>query len=132
MPDSKGMIYGLTRQTTLNELTFGLFLGLTFEFYIAYESMFKSKDYTAIKVIGPAVNDPIWSQLKADILGLRVECIDAQQVVSEGAYTIATHNNLHNTVIKYFPTQEKSKKQYLNKMLKLYQEIYNNKMKQGL
>lgn len=132
IPDSKGMIYGLTRQTTLNELTFGLFLGLTFEFYIAYESMFKSKNYAAIKVIGPAVKDPIWSQLKADILGLRVECIDEQQVVSEGAYTIAMHDNLHNTVIKYFPTQEKSKKQYLNKMLKLYQEIYNNKMKQHL
>lgn len=132
LPDSKGLIYGLTWQTSTTDLIFGLFLGLTFEFYLAYETLFKKRSYSLVKVIGPAVLDPLWLQIKADLLGLEIEGIESQQAVSEGAYSISTRKHVTNNIIKYIPTGDKQKLTYLRKMLNIYKTIYTDKVSHHL
>ncbi|MCO6544056.1 MAG: sugar kinase [Lactobacillus sp.] len=132
MSSSKGIIYGLTSQTTLVELIFGLFLGLTCEFKIAYTALFDSERYHLIKVIGPAAKDPLWLELKADILQANVISIDTEQAVSEGAYVIATKHHLKGKTHRYEPTTDNQKQQYLNRMFKIYQMLYQDKLKHDL
>ena len=132
MSSSKGIIYGLTSQTTVVELIFGLFLGLTCEFKIAYTALFNSERYHLIKVIGPAAKDPLWLELKADILQANVISIDTEQAVSEGAYVIATKHHLKGKTHRYEPTTDNQKQQYLNRMFKIYQMLYQDKLKHDL
>lgn len=132
LPDSRGLIYGLTWQTSTTDLIFGLFLGLTFEFYLAYKNLFKKRSYSLVKVIGPAVMDPLWLQIKADLLGLKIEGIDSQQAVSEGAYSISSGKYFTNNINKYIPTTDKQKLVYLHKMFNIYKSIYANKLSDRL
>ncbi|WEV37924.1 FGGY family carbohydrate kinase [Lactobacillus sp. ESL0677] len=127
---SKGLIYGLTTETSLEELIFGLFLGLTCEYYIMYSTIFEKNKYHKIKVIGPATQDNLWLQLKADLFGMEVDNIAVDQAVSQGAYSVATGNYLQNDTVRYIPTDDNAKKSYLlDVMLKKYQKIYHNKVK---
>lgn len=131
---SQGLIYGINRETTKEELLFGLFLGLTFEFMIAYECLFKEITFNQIKVIGPAIKDPLWLQLKADLVRLNVNSIDIDQAVSAGAYLLTDGNHgLDNTkIVKYTPTKDIVRINYLRKKYDIYKKIYvflkNNKL----
>ena len=42
-----------------------------------------------IKVIGPAVKNPLWMQMKADVLGVPVIGCDVQEAVALGAVLVA-------------------------------------------
>lgn len=80
---TKGLWYGLTNQLDQEMLTFGLFLGLTFELKHATECL-TSQQIQTIKVIGPAIKDPLWIQLKADLLGAEVLAMATPEAVSRG------------------------------------------------
>ena len=122
---SEGLIYGINRETSKEELVFGLFLGLTFEFAIAYESLFKDVALNKIKVIGPASKDPLWLQLKADLLRLNVESIDIDQAVSAGAYLLTNgQHNLDTKITIYNPTKDTDQINYLRKEYDQYKKIY--------
>lgn len=58
--------------------------------------------------------------------------IDTQQAVSEGAYVIATNHHLKGKTHRYEPTTDDRKQQYLNKMFKIYQMLYQDKLKHRL
>lgn len=125
-PFSQGMVYGLNRSTTLEDLLFGLFKGLTYEFTITYESLFSDNNLNKIKVIGPAINDPLWLQLKADTIRLPVFSYDINQAVSAGAYTLTEGSNSLNTKInKYYPTTDNKLIEYNRKECDVYRMNYN-------
>ncbi|BDR57601.1 FGGY-family carbohydrate kinase [Xylocopilactobacillus apicola] len=86
---TKGLWYGLTDQTTIKELIFGLFLGLTFELKYALECL-PTKQVKRIKLIGPATKDPIWIQLRADLLNLPIQVMQTPESVSRGANLIGS------------------------------------------
>lgn len=131
---SLGMIYGLSKYTSIEELIFGLYLGLCFEFLYVYRSIFKFNNINKIKVIGPAIKDPIWLQLKADLLKLEVDAINIDQAVSEGAYILCTGNyiNLNKKLTTYFPTTDDTKRSYLLEKFAMYQKLYNFKKENKL
>jgi sugar (pentulose or hexulose) kinase len=47
-----------------------------------------------IKVIGPAVRNDLWMQLKADLLGVPLSASRADEVVSRGAQALASGASL--------------------------------------
>lgn len=122
--ESQGLIYGVNRKTTVKEIVFGLFLGLTFEFAIAFESLFDQVALDKIKVIGPAINDPLWLQLKADLIRLPVDSVNIQQAVSAGAHVIATGDSINAKITSYSPTKDKKQIIFIRKKYELYQRIY--------
>ncbi|EKJ0211556.1 carbohydrate kinase, partial [Salmonella enterica] len=84
-----------------------------------------------VKVIGPAVKNPYWLQLKADILQCPIEAIAFDETVSLGALLIACPNVVPPTVPvadRYFPDAVRSAK------LKIYQQqwlsFYQFKLRQ--
>ncbi|WPC18286.1 FGGY family carbohydrate kinase [Pediococcus inopinatus] len=93
---TKGLWYGLTNQTTIKQLVFGLFLGLTFELKHAIETLTNDRVST-IKLIGPATGDPLWIQLRADLLNTRVIALNTPEAVSRGANIIANSTNYYRT-----------------------------------
>ena len=82
------MWYGLTYKTSLDDLVLGLFLGLTFELKHALES-FQNANIKRIKLIGPATADPLWVQLRADLIGVPVMAMETPEAVSRGANILA-------------------------------------------
>lgn len=86
--NTKGLWYGIDNETSVKELVFGLFLGLTFELKHALDSLTENK-VREIKLIGPATKDPLWVQLRADLLNVNVKAMNTPEAVSRGANVIA-------------------------------------------
>lgn len=101
---TKGLWYGLTNQLDQEMLTFGLFLGLTFELKHATECL-TSQQIQTIKVIGPAIKDPLWIQLKADLLGADVLAMATPEAVSRGANIMAQTFTNENIQAPKAPSQ---------------------------
>ncbi len=84
---SKVMIYGLTDQSTDNDILVSMIAGLCFELKQlkgVYEQYLNAK-INRIKVIGPAVKNPLWLQLKADILQAEIIAYEEEEAVAKGA-----------------------------------------------
>ncbi len=73
--------------TTALELVFGCFLGLVRQFADVWALFDRELD--RVKVIGPAASNPLWLQLKADLLGVPVSAAGVDEVVSRGAQALA-------------------------------------------
>ena len=85
---TRGLMFGLTDSLSAEALVESVFIGLVMEFAHCYES-FNIPAGRTIKVIGPAVKNPYWMQLKADILQCPVEAVAFEETVSVGALLIA-------------------------------------------
>ena len=85
---TRGLIFGLTDSFSPATLLESVFIGLTMEFSLCYEC-FNIQAGRSVKVIGPAVRNPYWLQLKADILQCPIEAIAFDEAVSVGALLIA-------------------------------------------
>ena len=84
---SKVMIYGLTDQSTDSDILFSMIAGLCFELkqlIYVYEQHLNS-NINRIKVIGPAVKNSLWLQLKADILQAEIIAYKDEEAVAKGA-----------------------------------------------
>lgn len=84
---SKGAIYGITEHTTKADFTYSLFLGLSFELkqlFTLFQTLARISS-PVIKVIGPAVRNPLWLQLKADALGCEIYAYEIHEAVAKGA-----------------------------------------------
>ncbi|WP_125582593.1 FGGY-family carbohydrate kinase [Lacticaseibacillus suibinensis] len=133
-PDTKGLWYGLTNGTSREDLVFGLFLGLTFELKQAIEALHGPK-VSRIKLIGPATKDPLWIQLRADLLGVPVLAMETPEAVSRGANIIAeavdrnydrpseAPNN------EYLPQQNSITRRIIEIYKSLYKPLYSSKVK---
>lgn len=84
---SKGLIYGFDDKTTREDIIFGLFLGLCFELknlFLIFKKL-SHLEKPIVKVIGPAALNPLWLQLKADVLGCDVYAYEIEEAVAKGA-----------------------------------------------
>ncbi|MGQ2373825.1 FGGY-family carbohydrate kinase [Companilactobacillus zhachilii] len=127
---TKGLWYGINSETTLDDLVFGLFLGLTFEFKLAMETLIKSDGVSCIKAIGPITNDNLWLQLKADILKKDIIALEMDEAVSFGGCLIANHSkSVVNSKSEIYHPLDNSNSSKLNKIFtEQYLPIYKSKV----
>ncbi|MGN8844142.1 FGGY-family carbohydrate kinase [Niallia sp. HCP3S3_B10] len=112
---SKGLVYGITDKTTSQDLFYGLFIGLCFELknLLHHFRVLVEIESPVMKVIGPAAHNPLWLQLKADILGCEIQAYPIKEAVVKGAaFSLAsrqgwvTENSFEEKVV-YTPNKEK-------------------------
>lgn len=114
---TRGLIFGLTDSLPTESLLESVFIGLAMEFAHCYQC-FNIPAGRTVKVIGPAVQNPYWLQLKADILQCPIETIALDETVSTGALLIACPDIVLPSVPvagRYIPDEIRSAK------LKIYQ-----------
>jgi sugar (pentulose or hexulose) kinase len=87
-PSARGLISGLSTDTRMEDIIFGCFLGMTLQFCDVLELFRVSTE--RVKVIGPASGNPLWVQLKADMLGKPLAASRFPEVVSRGAQALAS------------------------------------------
>ncbi len=85
---ARGIIAGLATDTTADDIVFGCFLGLVLQFRDVL-ALFRAEP-VLVKVIGPAGRNPLWMQLKADLLGRPLSVSQFPEVVSRGAQALAS------------------------------------------
>ncbi|TAM66876.1 MAG: hypothetical protein EPN48_14405 [Microbacteriaceae bacterium] len=85
---SQGIAAGLRMDTSAEEVVFGCFLGMALQFRDVLDLFPKTPE--RIKVIGPASRNPLWLQLKADLLSMPLSVSGAEEVVSSGAQALAS------------------------------------------
>lgn len=121
---SKGLLYGMQDHTEKKDILFSIFAGLCFELRTLKDAYINLANHNIenIKVIGPATLNPLWLQLKADILNCEVLSYRTDEAVSKGGAILASlEQNLIdqipiNLFDKYYPSQEN---------FKLYDEYFN-------
>ena len=86
-PAARGLIAGLRTDTTMDDIVFGSFLGMVLQFCEVLELFDVPTEQ--VKVIGPASGNPLWLQLKADLLGTPLAASRFPEVVSRGAQALA-------------------------------------------
>lgn len=87
-PSARGVISGLGTDTRMEDIVFGCFLGMALQFCDVLELFRVSTE--RVKVIGPASGNPLWLQLKADVLGTPLVASRFPEVVSRGAQALAS------------------------------------------
>ncbi|MFB2585158.1 FGGY-family carbohydrate kinase [Herbiconiux liukaitaii] len=85
---ARGIVAGLGSDATSDDLVFGCFLGMVLQFRDVLELFGQRPD--RIKVIGPAGGNPLWLQLKADLLATPLSVSTFPEVVSRGAQALAS------------------------------------------
>ena len=85
---ARGAITGVHGGTTADDLIFATFLGMALQFRDVLELFGQRAE--RVKVIGPAANNPLWLQLKADLLGVPLSVSRFPEVVSRGAQALAS------------------------------------------
>ena len=86
---ARGVIAGLRTDTSTEDLVLGCFLGMALQFRDVLRLFPAQPD--RIKVIGPASLNPLWLQLKADLLGTPLSVSQLNEVVSRGAQALASN-----------------------------------------
>lgn len=84
---ARGLIAGLRTDTGMEDIVFGTFLGMVLQFCDVLE-LFRVPTQK-VKIIGPASGNPLWLQLKADLLGAPLAASRFPEVVSRGAQALA-------------------------------------------
>lgn len=84
---ARGWITGISTETDLDALVLATFLGLAAEMRFVTEAM--GTVGNPVRLIGPAARNPLWTRLKADLLGTTVHACAGSQMVSRGAQSIA-------------------------------------------
>jgi len=90
-PLSKGAFVGLTTAHSRACMTRAILEGLCYEATLIMESMeaVTGQSIRSIHVTGGATKSPVWMQMKADILGKPIICLDIPEVVTLGAAMLA-------------------------------------------
>lgn len=94
--ESRAVFYGMRDVTGRDELVFATHSGTTMEFARLCECMTDGKRLgrdVRVKVIGPAARNPLWMQLKADLLGVSFVACDVVEAVARGAVIVAARKN---------------------------------------
>ncbi|PVW03694.1 hypothetical protein DEA06_12560 [Microbacterium sp. Gd 4-13] len=85
---ARGVIAGVRSDTTTADIVLGCFLGMALQFRDVL-GLFEHP-VERVKVIGPAAVNPLWLQLKADLLGVPLSVSRFPEVVSRGAQALAS------------------------------------------
>ena len=127
--ESKGLWYGFAENSSLQDILLAIFQGLCFELkniLITIEKL-TSTHHPIIKVIGAAAKNPVWLQLKADILGREIVSCNIKEAVCKGAVMLAGYQNhyldkdidnqFENQIVRYMPNQQ---------ITQYYDQVFNN------
>jgi sugar (pentulose or hexulose) kinase len=85
---ARGVVAGVRSDTTAADIVLGCFLGMALQFRDVL-GLF-DRPVERVKVIGPAAVNPLWLQLKADLLGVALSVSRFPEVVSRGAQALAS------------------------------------------
>lgn len=85
---ARGIIAGIRTDTSTEDIVLGSFLGMALQFQDVLH-LFPAPP-ERIKVIGPASANPLWLQLKSDLLGTPLSVSQLGEVVSRGAQALAS------------------------------------------
>ncbi|PRR85059.1 FGGY-family carbohydrate kinase [Clostridium luticellarii] len=90
-PFSRGAFVGLTTSHTRGDIVRSILEGLCYESTVIIEKLEEvtHNKINRIHVVGGAVNSSFWMQLKADILGKPVICMEVPEEVTLGAAMLA-------------------------------------------
>jgi len=90
-PLSKGALIGLTTSHTRGDLARAIIEGLCYESTTIIEGIQKIVEHEieTVNVVGGATKSPFWMQIKADILGKPVVCLNVPEAVTLGAAMLA-------------------------------------------
>lgn len=127
---TRGLLYGLGDTLDTDMLVESVFMGLAMEFANCY-ACFNVPPGHRLKVIGPAVNNPFWLQLKADVLQCPVDAVAFDEAVSVGALLMACPELTPPAMTlagRYFPDPQRIIK--LQEYQKRWMEFYHFKLAQ--
>lgn len=123
--NSKGLIYGLTIETKPLDILFGVVLGLVLEMKNSV-NCFPLDGINEVIVIGPAINNPLWLQMKSDILNKPIRAVDLEEAVSFGALKSSYPDFVAvDKFVTYYPSKKRNEQ--LEKLYKEYLKIYSFK-----
>lgn len=93
--DAKGLWYGFSERSNRENILLIILQGLCFELRHILETVetLTSTQHAIIKVIGAASKNPVWLQLKADILGRKIVSCNIKEAVCKGAVMLAGYKN---------------------------------------
>lgn len=126
---AKGLIYGMDARTTDMDMLFAVTQGVCMELKQLCR-FYDGAGQSVIKVIGPAIRNDFWLQLKADVLGQEILAIDIPEAVSYGAL-LSAYPSLRDeipaaSVRHFFPDEKRSN--YLDEVWQCYRAFYNAKI----
>lgn len=90
--DSRAFVYGMSDMASDDELLYATHLGVCLEFACLCNCMTNGKGLNkdiAVKVIGPAAKNPLWMQLKADVLNTKFLACDVTEAVARGSVIVS-------------------------------------------
>lgn len=85
---ARALIAGLDSGASAEQVVFGCFLGMSLQLSDVLGLFPQGPE--RVKVIGPASRNPLWLQLKADLLGVPLSVSRFPEVVSRGAQALAS------------------------------------------
>ncbi|MBS4536652.1 hypothetical protein GOQ29_13595 [Clostridium sp. D2Q-14] len=123
---STGLFYGIDLNTETKDILFGLVFGLCLEMkYVA--NCFPIEKTECMIVIGPAIKNPLWLQMKADALNKEVKAVKMEEAVSFGALKTAYPTfSFKISYNSYYPQKERV--QEFDKVIKDYDFLYKKKI----
>lgn len=141
--DVKGVMLGLTLDTTSEDMYKGLMESVTYEMRLNLEKLKEAGIHIdAIRATGGGANSPIWLQMKADILNIPVTSLKSQQSGTLGCIILTglacgiykSLEEADNIFIKtkdtYLPDPNRSTeyKRYYEEYIKIYPQIKDIKL----
>lgn len=132
--DAKGLWYGFDENSTLSNILLAVFQGLCFELKNTLTTIeqLTASYHPIIKVIGAAAKNPLWLQLKADILGREIISCNIKEAVCKGAVMLAGYQNHYidknsdkqsdNYMVRYIPNLQIN--HYYNSVFKHYYQPF--------
>ncbi|SER64189.1 Sugar (pentulose or hexulose) kinase [Parafannyhessea umbonata] len=114
--DARANLYGLRDETPTDEVLFAVFSGVCFEFASLFDSVVGpsgAKGLECVKVIGPAVRNPLWMQLKADLIGVPFVSCEVEDAVARGSVLVSATKcglaaKLEYSTHRFLPSAERS------------------------
>ncbi|QGQ98752.1 hypothetical protein EHS13_29675 [Paenibacillus psychroresistens] len=89
-PAAKGMIYGLSFETTPAHIYRGLLEGITYEMLYNLECLeLAGIKVDTLKAVGGGAKSELWMQMKADIMGRKVETLAISEAGTMGTAILA-------------------------------------------
>ena len=134
---SNGIIYGLRDTSTKFQIGKAILEGVCFELKLLYETMLSDSENKpdSIKVIGAASKNPVWLQLKADILGCKIEAYEVDEAVARGAAMLGAYKcnkinlsdiaEMNKDKITCFNPCKEMNHYYNDKFMKTFKPIYD-------
>ena len=95
-PEARGAIFGLSRETTKNDISQALLEAIAFQTKDVFECMSSDGvDLKSLKIDGGMVENKYFNQILADVLNLKILLPDNKEATAKGAAFLASLGSRH-------------------------------------